>query len=92
MGSIISFGLDEDAPQGRQYSVVTTQSLEAGQEIFLVDHLWTFRTEAEAKAQLGSNPPLVDRLASLFELDGLEEDSSAKDRSVFDFHGSAMMA
>jgi len=56
--------------------------LELNEDIFLIDHLWTFRSEAEAKTQLEANPQLVDRLASLFDLQDEGEEGTPEEGVV----------
>eukprot|EP00698_Gefionella_okellyi_P025009 TRINITY_DN9015_c0_g1_i3.p1 TRINITY_DN9015_c0_g1~~TRINITY_DN9015_c0_g1_i3.p1 ORF type:complete len:1211 (-),score=251.10 TRINITY_DN9015_c0_g1_i3:114-3746(-) len=68
-GAVLQFNLDESG-----YSVTALQDIKANQDIYIVDHAWTF-TMREARQQLIKDPRLRERMYALMGLDIEQEDT-----------------
>lgn len=78
-GSVFAFCVDEEAPVGQQYSLQTTCAIPALSDLFLIDHLWTFESAADAFTQLRCISSLRSRIRELLELPSVESDESSED-------------
>lgn len=67
-GASFCFVLDTDRPEGHRMQLSTIRALQPYEDIWLVDHAWSFRNEEEARAGLRQSEALRQRLLDLLEI------------------------
>ncbi|XP_072045584.1 tubulin--tyrosine ligase-like protein 12 [Amphiura filiformis] len=73
-------GAESNKPPELKVVVVKEEGLRCADpnNIFLIDHAWTFRTSSQARQQLTQIPGLLQRMVALMGLEGSKDDT-AKD-------------
>lgn len=66
-GTSFCFVLDTERPEGHRLQLSTTRPLKAHEDIWVVDHAWSFRSESEAREVLRESEPLRRRMFDLLE-------------------------
>lgn len=72
-GSAFAFSFDDDEDQNCRYGLVTLKDIPANSDVFLADHMATFASPDEAAKMFQSVPALAKRVATLLEIDGVED-------------------
>ena len=77
----------DDERRPLQHYVEATQALAPGQDVWLMDHAWSFASVAQAMDHLRSSPELLARMAALMEVgaeggDAAQSDAEATLRRV----------
>ena len=82
VGSALTFALDEEQLPGQRLSLQVSRALAPLSDVFLIDHMWTFGGEQDARTHLKTVHGLRGRIADILEIEVDEEDAEQTDETI----------
>ena len=71
IGNIVSF-CSVESNNAETLRLVTSKSLKRHEDIYIIDHMWTFNDELDAREQL-LDPSLAQRVASIVDIEEIDD-------------------